>query len=209
MQIIDISVPIRPGMVVYEGDPDISLTLAASIAEGAQANVSRLDLGVHTGTHIDAPHHFIDGAGTVDQTPLEALIGPAHVVDATGLTGDVEAADLNELKLPEGVERLLFKTRNSALWEQPTFSMHFIGLTEAAARALVGRGVRLVGVDYLSVAPKGDPGPTHVALLEAGVVIVEGLDLREVEPGEYTLVCLPLRLVGADGAPARAVLLRD
>jgi arylformamidase len=206
-RIIDISVPVRPGMVVYEGDPDVTLSLAASIVEGAVANVSRLACGVHTGTHIDAPYHFIDGAAGVDGTPVDALIGPAVVVDATALDRDIDVGDIDRLAIPEETERLLLRTKNSELWSRPEFSPDFIGLTAAAAGRLVELGIRLVGVDYLSVAPKGDPAPTHLRLLEAGVVILEGIDLRWVEAGRYTLVCLPLRLVGADGAPARAVLL--
>jgi arylformamidase len=194
-------------MVVYEGDPDIELALAAAMADGAQANVSRLHCGVHTGTHIDAPHHFIDGAAGVDEVPLDALIGPVHIIDASLIDHDIGAEDIESLGIPDGAERVLFKTRNSTLWDLSEFSPDFIGLTEQAAKAVVRRGFRLVGADYLSIAPMNDPAPTHIALLEAGVVIVEGLDLREVEPGEYQLVCLPLRLVGADGAPARAVLL--
>jgi arylformamidase len=203
---IDISVPLRPGMVVFEGDPAVSMERTADMAEGAICNVSRLDFGVHSGTHIDAPVHFIDGAAGAEGIPLDALIGQAAVVDATGVAGDMDEAVLRALDIPEGVQRLLFKTPNSRLWERPTFSPEFFGITEDGAKYLIGRGVRLVGIDYLSIAPMRDPAPTHVALLTAGVVILEGLDLRGVEPGAYTLVCLPLLLPGADGAPARALL---
>ncbi|MEX2237095.1 MAG: cyclase family protein [Dehalococcoidia bacterium] len=208
MELIDISVPIRPGMIVYEGDPDISLELVSSIAGGGICNISRIEAGVHTGTHIDAPYHFIDGASAVDQAPLEALIGPAYVVDAALADTDIDAATLAGLEIPAGTQRLLLKTRNSRLWDLPAFSRDFVGITEDGAQWLVKQGVRLVGIDYLSVAPFLEPIPTHQVLLAAGVVIVEALDLREVEPGEYELFCLPLRLVGADGAPARAVLRR-
>jgi arylformamidase len=205
LQIIDISVPIRPGMIVYEGDPDVHLDRAVSIADGAAANISRLDLGVHTGTHVDAPVHFIEGAAGVDSLLLETLVGDAHVVDATELDGALDHAALRGLALPDRAERLILKTRNSRLWDLDEFSHDFVRLSGAGAQYLIERGVRLVGIDYLSV---GDE-EAHVALLGAGVVPVEGLDLRAVEPGEYRLVCLPLRLVGADGAPARAILLRD
>ncbi len=208
MELIDISVPVRPGMIVYEGDPDVRLERTLSIASGGVCNVSRLDCGVHTGTHIDAPVHFIEGAAGVEATPLDALIGPARVVDATGVAGDIDEAALRNLDIPAGAARLLFRTPNSELWSQPSFSPDFVGLTEGAARELIARGVRLVGADYLSVAPKADPAPTHVALLSAGVVILEGLDLRNVTPGPYTLTCLPVLLAGSDGAPARAVLTR-
>jgi len=205
-QIHDITVPIRQGMVLYEGDPDVHLTRTASIERGDPANVSRLDFGVHTGTHIDAPVHFIDGAAGADALPLDVLVGIAQVVDAAHLTGHIDAATLASLGIAAGAERVLFKTRNSQLWSRDTFSPDFIALTEDAARALVAQRVRLVGIDYLSIAPKDDPVPVHRHLLEAGVVIVEGLDLRAVEAGMYELICLPLHIAGSDGAPARAVL---
>jgi arylformamidase len=203
VEIFDISVPIRPGMVTYEGDPLVHLTRALSIAGGASANVSRLDFGVHTGTHVDAPVHFVEGAAGADELPLEVLIGPAHVVDATGVGGQLDETALRGLELPDA-ERLIFKTTNSELWALDRFSPEMVKLTGDGARYLIGRGVRLVGIDYLSV---GDE-QAHVELLRAGVVPLEGVDLRGIEPGEYELVCLPLRLVGADGAPARAVLWR-
>jgi arylformamidase len=205
IEIIDISVPIRPGMVVYEGDPDVRLERSRSIAEGAIANNSRLDFGVHTGTHVDAPVHFIDGAAGSEALPLDALIGEAHVVDATSVEEALDEAALRGLELPSSTERLILKTRNSRLWELEEFSHDFVRLTGSGARYLVEHGVRLVGIDYLSV---GDE-EAHVELLGAGVVPVEGLDLRGVEPGPYRLVCLPLRIVGSDGAPARAVLIRE
>ncbi len=208
VQIIDISVPVRPGMIVYEGDPDVELSRAQSIASGAICNVSRLECGVHTGTHIDAPVHFIEGAPGIDATPLDALIGPACVVDATAVHADIDAAAIARLEIPGGTQRLLFKSTNSELWAKPGFSPEFIGLTGSGADALVARGVLLVAMDYLSIAPKSDPASAHVALLSAGVVILEGVDLRRVEPGAYDLVCLPLLLPGSDGAPARALLTR-
>jgi arylformamidase len=142
----------------------------------------------------------------VDSIPLDALVGPAWVVDATHLERDIDLLALQSLDIPAGIERLLFRTRNSELWALPRFSRDFIGLTAEAARALVQRGVRLVGADYLSIAPADDPAPTHLELLQAGVVILEGLDLRGVPAGGYQLVCLPLLIEGADGAPARALL---
>lgn len=198
MEIIDVSVPLREGMVTYPGDPVVKLERAASIAEGSPVNLTRIDFGLHSGTHVDAPVHFLDGAEGIDQVPLDALIGPCEVVEAPDLTRESVA------RAPEGVERVLFKTPNSELWASDEFAEDFARLDGDGARLLVERGVRLVGVDYLSV---GDEAAHH-ALLEAGVVPVEGLDLRGVEPGPYELVCLPLRVVGADGAPARAVLIR-
>jgi arylformamidase len=203
--IIDVSVPIRPGMIVYEGDPEVHLERALSIAEGASANVSRLDFGVHSGTHIDAPVHFIEGAPGAEALPLDTLVGDAQVIDAMDVEGVLDEAALQRLELPESAERLIFKTQNSRLWDLDEFSRDFIRLTGDGARFLVERRARLVGIDYLSI---GDE-EAHVELLRAGVVPLEGLDLRGVEPGPYRLVCLPLAIVGADGAPARAVLIRD
>jgi arylformamidase len=204
MAIIDISLPIRPGMVVYEGDPAVHLGRALSIADGASANVSRLDFGVHSGTHVDAPVHFIEGGAGAETLPLDVLVGPARVVDATGVEGTLDEAALLALDLRDA-ERLIFKTTNSRLLERDEFTHHFVRLDGDGARYLIRKGVRLVGIDYLSI---GDEA-THVELLGAGVIPLEGLDLRGVESGEYRLVCLPLRLVGSDGAPARTVLIRD
>ena len=198
MEIIDISVPIRSGMVTYPGDPEVRLERTSSIADGAAANLSKLDFGVHSGTHVDAPVHFNDGAAGADELPLDVLNGPCEVVEVGRL--DASAVDA----VPEGAKRVLFKTPNSELWATDSFADEFERLNGPAAKALVERGVRLVGVDYLSV---GDEDAHHV-LLGAGVVPVEGLDLRGVEPGSYELHCLPLRLVGSDGAPARAILIR-
>jgi arylformamidase len=204
----DITIPIRNGRIVYEGDPPVSITRAAAISEGQPANVSRIDFGAHTGTHIDAPVHFIEGGGGIETLPLDVLVGPAHVIDATHLRGNIDAAALASMDIPRGAERVLFKTANSALWDRDAFSPDFIGLTGDGAAALVERGARLAGIDYLSVAPHAHPAPAHHALLAGKVVILEGLDLRGIDPGEYELICLPLLIPGSDGAPARA-LLRD
>ena len=203
---IDVSVPLRTGMVTFEGDPDVSIEPATRIAAGDLANVSRMELGTHTGTHMDAPRHFIDGGPGIDRIPLEALVGPALVADARGVPGDIDAAALAALGVPAGTERLLLRTRNEGLWERDAFTRDFVGIAADAARELVAMGVRLVGIDYLSIAPSADPAPAHLALLEAGVAVVEGLDLRQAPPGAYELVCLPLRIQGADGAPARALI---
>jgi arylformamidase len=194
-------------MPVFEGDPAVALTRVQSMDAGAICDVSRLDFGVHTGTHIDAPSHFIPGAPSIERVPLDAMLGPAVVVDAAALTAHLTASDVESFGI-DGAERVLFKTANSARGGGDAFSRDFIALLPDAAAALVEHGVRLVGIDYLSVAPFGDPRPTHVALLEAGVVILEGLDLRRVNPGAYTLTCLPLLIDGSDGAPARVVLSR-
>lgn len=202
----DISVPIRDGMPVFEGDPPCHVTRVQDQARDDVANVSRIEASVHVGTHIDAPVHFIPGGAGVEQTPLECLIGPAWVVEARTIDRHIDAAMLEQLEIPPGAERLLFKTPNSELWALDAFSRDYLAFTEDAAQALAVRGVRLVGIDYLSVAPFEDPAPAHVAFLSGGVVILEGLDLRGIEPGPYELICLPLLLEGADGAPARVLL---
>lgn len=204
---IDISVPLHAGIHIFAGDPAFGLEPAFSIKGGAVANVSRLAMGVHTGTHLDAPVHFIDGAPASEAILLDAGMGPAWIVDATDLGGSsISATDMAALAIPADATRVLFKTRNSELWSEPGFSTSFIGLGADAATELVTRGVRLVGIDYLSIAPYGDPIPTHQALLGADVAILEGLDLRAVEPGPVELLCLPIHLVGSDGVPARALV---
>jgi arylformamidase len=206
VRIRDISVPIREGMPIYDGNPGVHLSRAASIADGAPANVSRLDLGVHTGTHVDAALHFIDGAPGAEGIPLEALIGPAHVVDATAVDGAaLGESELERLEIPDGVTRVLLKTRNSELWERAEFTRDFIRLDGGGASFVVERGITTIGIDYLSIGDRD----AHRVLLKAGVVPVEGLDLRGVEPGEYLFACLPLDVVGSDGGPARAVLIED
>jgi arylformamidase len=193
----DVSVPLRTGMVVYPGDPEFSIERVMSLAAGDVANVSRIDLGVHTGTHVDAPLHFVDGASSVEALDLDVLVGPAVVVEVPG-TGDIGAD-----AVVDGAERILFKTRNSAAWAEDGFYEDYASISPEAATRLVEVGARLVGVDYLSVGGV----ETHRTLLRAGVIAVEGLDLRGIEPGTYTLVCLPLKLDGSDGAPARAILI--
>jgi arylformamidase len=204
----DISVPIRDGMVTFDGDPAVHLERVKAMADGAVCNVSRLDFGVHSGTHIDAPVHFIDGATGIEAIDLDALVGPALVVDATGVEGSFDRAVIESLAIPSGTERLLFRSGNTALWDKPAFDRSFVAVTGDGATALVERGVRLVGADYLSIAPFDEPSPTHATLLAAGVVIVEGLDLRSIEPGWYDLICLPLLIPGSDGGPARAIVRR-
>jgi arylformamidase len=208
MTIYDISLPISESLPVWPGDPPIHITHSSHLNNGDEATVSRIELGAHTGTHVDAPSHFVAGGTGVDRLDLDLLVGPAlmvHVVEASVLSADA----LESLEIPSGTERVLFRTRNSDLWVRhpDKFCEDFVAITEDGARWLVARGVRLVGVDYLSVAPFGDTVPTHQILLRAGMIAVEGLDLGQVAPGWYQLVCLPLKLVDGDGAPARAILL--
>lgn len=213
-RIIDISLPVHPGMLVWPGDPPVEVRPVSEIAKGDAANVSELRLGSHTGTHVDPPRHFLEGGAGVDELSLDSLVGPALVVDLTGAAGPLGPDELDALEVPSGTERLLLKTSNSALWDRrpapgaAAFPDRYVALSPEGAAWVVGRRLRLLGTDFLSIERRGAPGhPTHVTLLSAGVVVVEGLDLSRVSPGAYTFVCLPLRLVGGDGAPARAVLL--
>lgn len=215
MMIIDISRPIGPDTPVWPGDPPVVVEPVARVAAGDPADVSRLALGTHTGTHVDPPAHFLPGGATVDALPLDVLVGPSVVADFSASPGPIDARRLDSLDLPAGTTRLLLRT---ALGEGPGPGM--VGaLTADGAGWLVERGVRLVGADTLSIEPATDgPGvrgcppdeqyPVHHILLGAGVVIVEGLDLSAAAAGPYQLVCLPLRITGGDGAPARAVLIR-
>jgi len=204
---IDVTVGLRPGQVpLYPGDTPLELDRAQAIAAGDRCNVSRLQCSVHAGTHVDGPAHYLDGAPGVEVVPLDALIGRTWVADATRVEQHIDAAVLRDLEIPPDAERILFRTRNSRLWDEPHFTPDFVAIREDGAHALVERGVRLVGIDGISIAPYTEQTPTHVALLRAGVAVVETLDLRNADQGWFDLVCLPLLLPGADGAPARAVL---
>lgn len=211
MPIFDISVAISPETTpTYPGDPAIEVVAWAAMARGDEANVTFLHMGAHTATHVDAPAHFIQDAAQVSNMSLETLIGEARVVE---LDETIEVIDASHVgaHVPAGTTRVLFKTRNSDFWrgEGRAFREDFTHLTPDGARALNERGVRLVGIDYLSIEKfKSESFETHTALLSAGVVILEGLDLHEVPPGLYELICLPLKIAAGsgDGAPARAVL---
>jgi arylformamidase len=209
LRIYDISVPIRAGMAVWPGDPAPERKQLYAIAQGAGANVSVVTLSAHTGTHVDAPFHFLPDGGTAEGLPVEAMAGPAQVVEIPG-EGHVTAAKLEAAGLRRETTRVLLKTWNTAarLMHDAVFHREFAAITADGAEWLIARGIRLVGVDYLSVEPFGAPGhPTHTALLQAGVVPLEGCDLTGVPPGDYTLVCAPMKLTGSDGAPARVYLL--
>lgn len=207
MRIHDLTVGVSPSLPVWPGNPGIELVRVQNMDNGDHANVSRLSLGVHTGTHVDAPVHFINGAAGVDAVRLDILVGEALVIHLPQVTR-VTAADLEGARIPAGTERLLIRTRNSDYWANGDTQFHtdFAGVAVDAANWLVAHQVALVGVDYLSVAPWKESTPTHRALLEAGVVIVEGLNLSGIDPGHYAFTCLPLKLVGSDGAPARAII---
>ncbi len=206
-KLLDVSVPLAAGMPAYPGNPDFELQPIKRIAEGASSNVSRLVMGTHTGTHVDAPRHFLEHGAGVDALPLDLLIGRARVVEITK-RGGIGAEELAAAGLREDL-RVLLKTPNSALWNDTGFHQDYTYVTEEGARYLVTQGVKVIGVDYLSVEQFKKAGaPAHRALLSQGIVIIEGLNLSDADPGMYEMYCLPLRVVGGDGAPARVILKR-
>ncbi len=207
MTIHDISLGVAPGMPIWPGDPPLKLERFSTIAGGQAVNATQWSSCVHIGTHVDAPAHFIDGGASADELSLKDLNGRAYVVNLPQ-ANVLDKATLERARIPQRTRRLLFKTCNSKLWAagDTRFRKDFVAIDASGAEWLVDKGVRLVGVDYLSVAPWGAVGPTHRILLSAGVIVVEGLNLSDVTQGRYTLHCLPVKLVGADGAPARAIL---
>ena len=209
MSIYDISLTISPSLPTWPGDPPLELVKFESMDQGAHNNVSRISASVHLGTHVDAPYHFLNDGSAVDALPLEVLIGPCYVVQLPDELEAITAEVLDRTDIPAEMKRILFRTRNSHLWPrgESSFQTDFVAITEDGAGWLVDRGVQLVGVDYLSVAPYGDSVPTHTVLLKAGIVCVEGLNLSNVMRGFYDLYCLPLKIAGCDGAPARAILI--
>ncbi len=210
MRIYDVSVRLSETTPTYPGDPGIEIRSWKSLADGDSANVSLLYMGAHSGTHVDAPAHFIVGGGRVESLSLETLIGEAQVVAVPENVTTIDASFAAAHCQPDR-ERILFKTRNSNFWsgENPVFHADFTHLDLGAAEYLVSQGAKLVGIDYLSIERfKSKTHETHLALLSKGIVILEGLDLREVGAGIYELICLPLRIAGGsgDGSPVRAVL---
>ena len=211
MKIHDVSLTLREGMTTWGNEPGPELRPLRRIAKGDSANVSTLTLGDHTGTHVDPPLHFIEGGATADQLPLDALIGRCVVLGYDG-PSSITGEWLDAARVPSDARRILFKTRNSRLWADPTheFTRDIVAVGASAAQWCVSHGVRLVGIDYLTIEPQGPEKagyPTHHTLLGAGIVIIEGLDLRDIRPGTYDLVCAPLKIGGGDGAPARVFLL--
>ncbi|MBI2983761.1 MAG: cyclase family protein [Chloroflexi bacterium] len=211
MRVHDVSLTLRPDMPTWPGEQGPRVEPLKRMARGDSSNVSVLTVGDHTGTHVDPPVHFIDGAPAIDRIPVDALVGECQVV---GYDEDQHITQkwLERAAIGPGTHRVLFKTRNSARWAHPAtpFDKDFIALDETAAHWLVRRGVKLVGIDYLSIEPFGSGKighPVHVALLRAGVVIVEGLDLHDVQPGMYELTCAPLKIADGTGSPARVFLI--
>lgn len=211
MKIFDISLTVHEGMPVWPGDDQVVLKRRTKIEEGAHANVSFLSLSVHTGTHVDAPYHFLANGTKVNEMPLDVLVGPVQVVEVADSVTVINAEVIASSKIKKGTERVLFKTKNSQYWnlEKEEFQTGFVGIDLSGSQELVNLGVKLVGIDYLSISPYKISKPTHDTLLGSSMVIIEGLDLRKVTPGLYELYCLPLKLQGSDGAPARVILTQE
>ncbi len=213
MALIDISVPIHRSMLTYPGDPVFSIERVSDMAEGERSNLSVLSMSTHTGTHVDPPVHFIADGGTIDQVSLDVLVGEVITVDMRGVIA-IGPEELTGAGLPAGTRRVLFRTDWSDRWSEPdpSFPGDYTALTVEGAGWIIERGIRLVGTDFISIedaAAGGGTFPVHRALLGAGVVIVEGLDLREAPIGRSVLWCLPLKIRDGDGGPARAVLVTD
>ena len=209
MEFIDITVGIRNDMLVWPGDEPAKIGWESRIAEGAISNVSSIQIGAHVGTHIDMPLHFFDGAPNLDSLDLSVFIGQVTVVEVPEEKCRIDATFLDSLSLVN-VTRLLFKTSNSKLWNDSSHSFHpdYVAVEPGAAQWLVEHGCKLVGIDYLSIAPFNDSVTPHEILLSNNVVILETLDLRDAQPGEYQLICLPLKLESREAAPARAILMK-
>ena len=203
---IDISVPIREAMVRWPSDPPVSIKRVTDIEQGDTSNLSVISMGAHSGTHVDAPIHFVKEGKGVDNIPLDTVIGRARVIEIRD-PESIKPEELVQYRIRRN-ERILFKTENSShVWQKDEFVEDFVFISDAAADFLVDRGVRLVGVDYLSVGSFKHGGSyVHKTLLSGGIWIIEGLNLSNVTPGKYDLICLPLRIVAGDGAPARAIL---
>ncbi len=210
MKIIDITLSISPEIPTWPGDLKVKLSRVKKIEEGASDNLSQMELGVHTGTHVDAPFHFVSSGIKIDELPLDVLVGPVQVVQVGDDVDLITAEALKKVKINPAIPRILFKTRNSRYWrnQKKEFQVDFVAIAQDAAAVLVGMGMKLVGIDYLSVGPFKNSKPTHDTFLGGGLALLEGADLSQVEPGEYDLYCLPLKLKATEGAPARAILVK-
>ena len=208
MSIFDISLTISPKLPVWPGDPAIRFHQLSDMDKGDTCNVTHISMSVHAGTHVDAPHHFMNNNHTVEDLDLNILTGQAYLVEFPHQVDEISFEILDGASIPVGVERLLIKTRNSEIWNrgEKEFYEEFVAINNDGADWLVQKGIKLVGVDYLSVAPFGDSEPTHRTLLASGVIALEGLNLSQVSAGYYDLYCLPLKLSNSDGAPARVIL---
>jgi arylformamidase len=203
---IDITVPVSSDLPHWPDAPKVRFEHRLDLAQGDEATDSNLFMNIHTGTHVDAPAHFIAGGKTVEALPLDILIGPVYVARVPSQTQAIDASTLNGLNIPENAIRVLLHTDNSQLWESPKFYPNFTAVTADGAEWLVQGGIRLIGIDYLSIQRFSDTPDTHRILLGAEVIIIEGLNLSEVAVGWYELICLPIKLQGLEGAPARVLL---
>jgi len=203
VKIYDISVSISNDMITWPGDPSVKISRDCSISEGSSCNVSSIQMGAHTGTHIDSPNHFIDEKYTTDCIKLEDLIGKCIVIEVNG--NDITVDDLKQVNL-DIYSRVLIKTKNSDLWLEQEFNKDFIALNDDVLDYLIYKNIKLIGVDYLSIESFYSNGDIHRKILENEIIILEGLNLREIFPNEYTLICLPLKISNVDGAPSRVVL---
>lgn len=210
MKIFDVTVPILNLMPVWPGDPQVDNHLVSSIENGEEANVTSIQMSAHTGTHIDAPKHFIKSGTAIEGLSLTTLLGDVEVVEIDFLISQIDALTLSNLNRTQWPQRVIFKTKNSflRLLENEGFSQNFTALLPDAAEYLVQKGVKLVGIDYLSIAPFENGSDTHIILLKNDVVVIEGLNLVDISPGIYELIALPILLEGADGAPARVLLIQ-
>ena len=210
MRLYDVSLTITEDLPTWPGDPGVKLEKINQIQKGDMVNLTHISSSVHIGTHVDVPNHFLDKGGTVETIPLDLMVGPARVIELSTHKA-ISADDLRSVGISAKDQRLLIKTVNSKIWESGVqeFQEDFVALDGDAAAYLVECGLEVIGVDYLSVAPYQDLETTHKILLEAGILIIEGLDLSGIEPGPYRLLCLPLKIGGSDGAPARVLLQQD
>jgi arylformamidase len=211
MKIIDITIPLSEQTPVWEGDKGISINLVERIGLRSDFNVSRIELGVHSGTHIDSPFHVIEGGNTVDQIPLNILIGDVQVVQIPSEYAEINSKCLQEINIDYSIDRVLFKTTNSDYWENDPYSFNreYVALNSQGAQFLAERNFQLIGVDYFSISTFNNLVEPHVILLKNNVVLLENIDLRNVVPGIYKLICLPIKLNETEGAPVRAVLISE
>ncbi|MDY6930838.1 MAG: cyclase family protein [Halobacteriota archaeon] len=207
MELIDITLPISESMLIYRGDPEVKIEQVKNI-DVHGVKLSKISMGLHSGTHVDSPSHFLKDAESIDSLNLKSFVGDAKVFDLTSVEKSIEESDLSDFEIENG-DIVIFKTTNSNLYKTDTFTKDFVHIGLSAAEYLVKKKVKTVGIDYLSIEKSGSKEhPVHKLLLSNGVIIVEGLDLRDVMPGDYTFFCLPLKIEGVEASPARCVLIR-
>lgn len=211
MKIIDITIPLSNETPVWEGETGITILRSANLDEGGEYNVSRCEFGLHSGTHIDAPFHVMASGTTIDAIPLEKMIGTVQIVKVPSGVKVMDAVCLKGLKIDPSIKRVIFKTTNSQFWDQRPlkFNRGFVALDTSGAEYLLPMNMKLIGIDYFSISSFHDLRKPHEILLAEKIVLLENADLRQVEPGIYQLFCLPLKVIGTDGAPVRAILIKE